>query len=77
MPGKHQIVFYPVGNGDTSQIALSQGRRVLFDFCHGKNAESADTPEIDLKKRPKEVSRSTRATRNEATFTAHSQQGPK
>lgn len=54
MPEKHQIVFYPVSNGDTSQIVLSQGRRVLFDFCHRTNAERADTPEIDLKKRLKE-----------------------
>lgn len=53
MPEKHQIVFYPVGNGDTSQVVLSQGRRVLFDFCHRKNADSAETPEVDLKKRLK------------------------
>lgn len=54
MAEKHQIIFYPVANGDTSQVVLSQGRRVLFDFCHRANAESADTPEIDLKKRLKE-----------------------
>lgn len=53
MPEKHQIVFYPVGNGDTSQIVLGQGRRVLFDFCHRTNADNPDTPEIDLKKRLK------------------------
>lgn len=53
MPEKHQIIFYPVGNGDTSQVVLSQGRRVLFDFCHRKKADSADTPEIDLKRRLK------------------------
>lgn len=51
---KHQLVFYPVGNGDTSQIVLSQGRRILFDFCHRTNADSTNTPEIDLKKRLKE-----------------------
>jgi hypothetical protein len=54
MPEKHQIIFYPVGNGDTSQVALSQGRRVLFDFCHRKQARNAETPEIDLKKRLKD-----------------------
>lgn len=54
MPEKHQIVFYPVGNGDTSQVVLSQGRRVLFDFCHRKKAEGVDTPEIDLKTRLKD-----------------------
>lgn len=51
---KHQIVFYPVGNGDTSQVALSSGRRVLFDFCHRKKADNEETPEIDLKKRLKD-----------------------
>lgn len=54
MAEQHQIVFYPVANGDTSQVVLGRGRRVLFDFCHRPNAESADTPEIDLKKRLKE-----------------------
>ena len=50
----HQVIFYPVGNGDTTQIILSKGRRVLFDFCHRDKAEDADTPEIDLKARLKE-----------------------
>lgn len=54
MPEKHQIIFYPVGNGDTSQVVLSQGRRILFDYCQRRNAESVDTPELDLKKRLKE-----------------------
>lgn len=54
MPEKHQIVFYPVGNGDTSQVVLGQGRRVLFDFCHRKKADNVETPEIDLKKRLKD-----------------------
>jgi hypothetical protein len=54
MPEKHQIIFYPVGNGDTSQIILSQGRRILFDFCYRKKAENEEAPEIDLKKRLKE-----------------------
>jgi hypothetical protein len=50
----HQVIFYPVGNGDTSQIVLSGGRRVLFDFCHRDIAGNADTPEIDLKTRLKD-----------------------
>lgn len=32
----HQIIFYPVGNGDTSQIVLDNGKRILFDFRHQK-----------------------------------------
>lgn len=47
----HKVVFYPVANGDTTQIILSGGRRILFDFCHRGNGESTDTPEIDLKAR--------------------------
>lgn len=50
----HQVIFYPVGNGDTTQIVLAKGRRVLFDFCHRDKAEDADIPEIDLKARLKE-----------------------
>jgi hypothetical protein len=44
----HRILFYPVANGDTAQIVLSSGRRILLDFCHRGNAEDASTPEIDL-----------------------------
>ena len=54
MADTHHVVFYPVGNGDTTQIILSKGRRVLFDFCHRDQAEDDDTPEIDLKTRLKE-----------------------
>jgi hypothetical protein len=50
MSETHKVTFYPVGNGDTSQIVLDNGRRVLFDFCHRDKSESGDTPEIDLKK---------------------------
>ncbi|OZB63358.1 MAG: hypothetical protein B7X39_19640 [Lysobacterales bacterium 14-68-21] len=51
MGTKHEIIFYPVGNGDTTQLVLANQRRVLFDFCHRGKAEGADTPEIDLKAR--------------------------
>lgn len=51
MSETHKVIFYPVGNGDTSQIVLYNGRRVLFDFCHRDKSEDDDTPEIDLKKR--------------------------
>ena len=54
MADMHQVIFYPVGNGDTTQIIWSGGRRVLFDFCHRDKAEDADTPEIDLKARLKD-----------------------
>lgn len=54
MAQTHKIVFYPVGNGDTCQIILAGGRRVLFDFCHLRTAEDGEDPRIDLKKRLKE-----------------------
>lgn len=50
---KHQVIFYPVGNGDTTQLIMANGRRVLFDFCHRDKGEDPDAPEIDLKGRLK------------------------
>ncbi len=47
----HKVIFYPVGNGDTSQIILANGKRLLFDFRHQKQGEESDSPYIDLKKR--------------------------
>ncbi len=44
----HHIIFYPVGNGDTSQIILQNGKRILFDFRHKKKTEEGDGPEINL-----------------------------
>lgn len=54
MADLHLVSFYPVGNGDTTQIVLAGGRRVLFDFCHREKAEDPSTPEIDLKSRLRE-----------------------
>ena len=54
MAKTHEIFFYPVGNGDTTQIVLSKGRRVLFDFCHRYKADGGDRPEIDIKSHLKE-----------------------
>lgn len=50
----HQIIFYPVGNGDTSQIILENGKRFLFDFRHLKKTEDGEGPEINLKDRLKD-----------------------
>lgn len=54
MAQKHRIVFYPVGNGDSTQIIMASGRRFLFDFNHCKAAEDDKDPRIDLHKRLKE-----------------------
>lgn len=45
----HILKFYPVGNGDTSQIILENGKRMLFDFRHLETSEDNDTPHINLK----------------------------
>jgi hypothetical protein len=50
----HRIIFYPVGNGDTSQIVLENGKRILMDFRHQKKTEDGNCPEINLKARLKQ-----------------------
>src|SRR5690606_34578331 len=40
---------YPVGNGDTTQIILSNGKRILFDFRHVEEGEEDDSPYFNLK----------------------------
>lgn len=50
MTEKHIIKFYPVGNGDTSQIILHNDKRILVDFFHSTAGEDEDHPKIDLKK---------------------------
>lgn len=47
----HKVIFYPVGNGDTSQIILQNGKRILFDYRHIKETEYETRPEINLKQR--------------------------
>lgn len=47
----HRIIFYPVGNGDTSQIILENGKRILMDYRHQKKTEEGSGLEINLKAR--------------------------
>ena len=47
----HQVIFYPVGNGDTSQVVLENGKRILLDYRHLAKGEDGASPEIDLKSR--------------------------
>jgi hypothetical protein len=44
----HQVKFYPVGCGDTSQVILANGRRILMDYQHIADTEVNNRPEIDL-----------------------------
>lgn len=48
------IKFYPVGNGDTSQIILDNGKRILMDYRHINKTEKGKDPEINLKARLKQ-----------------------
>ena len=50
----HRIVFYPVGTGDTSQIILNNGKRILMEYRHQKKPEDGACPEIKLKARLKQ-----------------------
>lgn len=45
----HKVTFYPVGNGDCSQIVLENGRRILMDYRHQACGEDKNSPVIDLK----------------------------
>lgn len=45
----HKMIFYPVGNGDTSQIVLENGKRILLDYRHLSKSEDDEGPEINLK----------------------------
>lgn len=47
----YQVIFYPVGNGDTCQIVLENGKRILLDYRHLAKGEEDESPEIDLKAR--------------------------
>ncbi|MHB8742708.1 MAG: ComEC/Rec2 family competence protein [Sulfuricaulis sp.] len=44
----HTITFYPVGNGDTSQIKLADGRRFLLDYRQHSKAGTDECTAIDL-----------------------------
>ena len=48
----HKLVFYPVGNGDTSQIILANGKRLLFDFRHLDESDDEDDEEICVPMKP-------------------------
>ena len=50
----HKVVFYPVGNGDTSQIVLENGKRLLFDFRHQKRSEEFGSKLFNLSKHLKD-----------------------
>jgi hypothetical protein len=50
----HKVVFYPVGNGDTSQIILENSKRLLFDYRHKKESEEYGSRLFNLRSHLKE-----------------------
>lgn len=50
----HKVIFYPVNNGDTSQIILENGKRFLFDYRHQKKCEEEGSNDFNLKKHLKD-----------------------
>jgi hypothetical protein len=44
----HKVIFYPVGNGDTSQIILANGKRILLDYRHRAATEQDDEGVFNL-----------------------------
>jgi hypothetical protein len=67
----HKVIFYPVGNGDTSQIVLENGKRILFDFRHLKRTENGEGPEINLKDRLKDELKKANKTSFEVVAFTH------
>jgi hypothetical protein len=50
-----KVSFFPVGNGDTSQIVLGKTDRwLLFDFHHQKKSEEAGSTDFNLNKHLKD-----------------------
>jgi glyoxylase-like metal-dependent hydrolase (beta-lactamase superfamily II) len=49
-----KITFFPVGNGDTSQIVLGNDRWLLFDFHHQTMSEEEGSTDFNLKKHLKD-----------------------
>jgi len=68
---EHRIVFYPVGNGDTSQIILDNGRRLLFDFRHLAKCEGDEESEINLAARLKDELRTAGKTAFDVVALTH------
>lgn len=66
----HKVIFYPVGNGDTSQIILENGKRILLDYRHLVKGEVDEKPEINLKARlKKELSDANKKSFDVVAFT--------
>lgn len=45
-----KLTFYPLGNADCCQIDFDNGRKMLVDYAHCRDAEDPDDLRIDLYK---------------------------
>ena len=43
-----KVTFYPLGNADSIKVDLADGRNMLIDYCHQKNADDENDKRIDL-----------------------------
>lgn len=44
----HSVIFYPVGNGDTSLIQTENNKFILMDFYQTSNSTDSEKPEYDI-----------------------------
>ena len=48
-----KVTFYPLGNADSIKVDFADGRNMLIDYCHRKDANDEDDKRIDLADRLK------------------------
>src|SRR5439155_12931230 len=44
----HKLTFYPLGNADTTLIALENGKNLLFDFANVADPDNSDEKRAKL-----------------------------
>jgi hypothetical protein len=51
----HKLRFYPIGNADCSLIELFNGRKIIIDYAHKRNADDPDDLRVDLPSKIREI----------------------
>jgi hypothetical protein len=51
---EHKILFYPIGNADTTLVSLYNGKKVLIDYANMRCVDDPEDKRIDL---PKELNK--------------------
>jgi len=44
----HQLIFYPLGNADSTLISLENGKNILFDYADMGDKKDDEDLRIDL-----------------------------